>query len=62
MLPAIAAVLLFLATGRMIFKTSNEIDDELQSYVLNLNYQFTAVVDSIPFVNRRGIPAFCTEK
>lgn len=53
---SIAVVLLVLATARVLFKTGNEIDDEMQAYVHNLHYNFTAKVDSIVLVNsKKGI-------
>lgn len=42
---------MLLATGRMLLKTRNEIEDEMQSYVHNLHYDFSAKVDSIIVVS-----------
>ena len=42
---------MLLATGRMLLKTGNEIEDEMQSYVHNLKFDFTAKIDSIILLN-----------
>ena len=47
---AAIALLLFLV-ARITFKTMNEVDDEMESYVRNLHYNFNARVDSIEIVN-----------
>ncbi len=48
----IVILMLFLAS-RILLKTGNEIDHEMQSYVHNLSYDFTAKVDSIILVNSK---------
>jgi len=45
-------LMLFLAS-RLLLKAGNEIDHEMQSYVHNLNYEFTAKVDSIVLVSSK---------
>ncbi len=47
------AVLILFMTVRILFKTGNEIDGEMQSYVHHLNYDFTAKVDSIILLNAK---------
>jgi len=49
----IVILMLFLAS-RILLKTGNEIDHEMQSYVHNLSYDFTAKVDSIILVNSKN--------
>jgi hypothetical protein len=52
-----AIALLLFGAARIIFKTMNEVDDEMQSYVQNLHYNFSARVDSVEIVsakNQRG--------
>jgi len=46
------ALLLFL-TARITFKTMNEVDDEMETYVQNLHYNFSARVDSIEILNAK---------
>lgn len=55
---AAGIILFLLATVRLIFKTSNKIDDEMQSYVQNLHYNFTAKVDSIIVLNKKKKTGF----
>jgi hypothetical protein len=50
----IAVVLLLLATVRLVLKTKNEIDSEKVSYVRDLDYNFSAEVDSIVTVGKKG--------
>ena len=47
----IAAILMLFLAIRIFLKTGNEIDHEMQAYVRNLSYDFTAKVDSIILVN-----------
>jgi hypothetical protein len=46
-----AVALLVYGAARFIFKTMNEVDDEMQVYVQNLHYNFSARVDSIEILN-----------
>ena len=53
----VAAVLLILGTVRLMLKTKDEFEDERQSYIRSLHYNFSAKVDSLVVVsskNRRG--------
>jgi hypothetical protein len=47
--------LLLLAAVRLLINTSNRVDDEMESYVGNLNYLFTARVDSVVLLNGNGL-------
>ena len=49
----LAAVLLILATVRLLVKTEGKFKDERQSYVGSLKYDFSAKVDSIILVNSK---------
>ena len=49
----IAVILMLFLTSRTLLKTGNEIDHEMRSYVHNLNYDFTAKVDSIILVSSK---------
>jgi hypothetical protein len=49
----IAAILMLFLAIRIFLKTRNEIDHEMQAYVHNLSYDFTAKVDSIIFVSSK---------
>ena len=53
----LAAVFLILATVRLLVKTEGEFEEERQSYIRSLNYNFSAKIDSIVVVsskNERG--------
>ncbi|HET6539416.1 MAG TPA: hypothetical protein VFG46_02975 [Chryseolinea sp.] len=49
----IVVILMLFLASRILLNTGNEIDHEMQSYVNNLNYDFTAKVDSIILVNSK---------
>jgi hypothetical protein len=49
-----AAVLLVLAIVRLLLKTEDEFEDERQSYIRSLNYNFSAKIDSIVVVSSRN--------
>jgi hypothetical protein len=53
-LVTIAVIVIMLLAVRIIFKTENEIESEMQSYVHNLNYFFTAKVDSVITLKKGG--------
>jgi len=48
-----------LLVARAVFKTENEIESEVQSYVHNLNYDFTAKIDSIILLKKGGAYLIC---
>ena len=50
----VAAVLLVLAIVRLLLKTEDEFEDERQSYIRSLNYNFSAKIDSIVVVNSKN--------
>ena len=50
----LAAVLLILATVRLLLKTEGEFKGERQSYIHSLKYNFSAKVDSIVVVNSKN--------
>ncbi len=50
----LAAVLLISATVRLLVKTEGEFEGERQSYIRNLKYDFSAKVDSIVVVSKKG--------
>jgi len=54
----VICVLMLLAV-RAIFKTENEIESEIQFYVHNLNYNFTAKVDSVILLKKGGGYLIC---
>lgn len=49
----IAIVFLILTTGRLFLKIAGENEEEKQAYVQNLNYNFSARVDSIIVANNK---------
>ena len=50
----IGSIILILLIARLVFKRIDKYSEERKWYVENLNYEFTAVVDSIEFFNNRG--------
>ncbi len=48
-----------LLSARIIFKTENEIENEIQTYVHNLNYDFTGKVDSVILLPKGGGYLIC---
>lgn len=50
---SIAAILMLLATARIFLKTENKIESEMQSYVRNLHYDFSATIDSVILVHEK---------
>lgn len=50
----IGSIILVLLVARLVLKQVNKYSTERKWYVENLNYEFTAVVDSIEFFNNRG--------
>lgn len=55
----LSALVLMLLTSRAIFKTENEIESEMQSYVHNLNYDFIAKIDSVILLKKGGGYLIC---
>jgi len=49
----LVVILISFLASRILLKTGNEIDHEMQSYVHNLSYDFTAKVDSIILVSSK---------
>jgi hypothetical protein len=49
----VAIALLFLGAIRAWLRTQNDLDDEMESYVKNLHYKFSARVDSIEILNAK---------
>jgi hypothetical protein len=58
-LVTIAVIVIMLLAVRIIFKTENEIEREMQSFVHNLNYNFTAKVDSVIILKKGGGYLIC---
>lgn len=54
-----AIILLLAASIRHIYHVFAGIDDEMQSYVSNLNYHFTATVDSVIQLKKGGGYLIC---
>src|SRR5687768_6226470 len=50
----IGLFILVLLVARLVFKRIDKYSEERKWYIENLNYEFTAVVDSIEFFNNRG--------
>src|SRR5882672_9976406 len=55
----IFVITLVFLIARIILKTENEIESEMQSYVHNLNYDFTAKVDSVILLKKGGSYLIC---
>ena len=55
MIISVVLILVAFATTRLLLRTENEIDAEMQFYVHNLQYDFTAKVDSIILLNEKGV-------
>ena len=51
---SVVAAILILSTTRLLLKTQSEFEDERQSYVRSLNYQFSARVDSMIVLNKNN--------
>jgi hypothetical protein len=50
----VIAAILILSTTRLLLKTQSEFEDERQSYVRSLNYDFSARVDSMIVLNKNN--------